>query len=77
MIEHYIVFNGKRHPADRGAVEMERFWTYLANQHHVSSATQNQALSTSCFYILDILIYNSYTYTVIWLSKIFCVRSNG
>jgi len=39
-----MVFNGKRHPADMGAVEVERFLTYLANDRHVSSATQNQAL---------------------------------
>ncbi len=31
-IKHYIIFNGKRHPLDMGAVEMERFLTVLANR---------------------------------------------
>jgi len=43
-IKHYIVFNGKRHPTDMGAVEVKRFLTYLANDRRVSSATQDQAL---------------------------------
>lgn len=38
-IKHYIIFNGKRHPVDMGAVEVERFLTYLANERHVSSST--------------------------------------
>lgn len=54
-IKHYIVFNGKRHPADMGAVEVERFLTYLANDRHVSSATQNQALSAILFLYRDVL----------------------
>ncbi len=48
-IKHYIIFNDKRHPVDRGAVEVERFLTYLANERHVSSSTQNQALSAILF----------------------------
>lgn len=28
-IKHYLVFNGKRHPADMSAIEVERFLTYL------------------------------------------------
>lgn len=54
-IRHYIVFNDKRHPADMGAVEVERFLTYLANDRHVSSATQNQALSAILFLYRDVL----------------------
>lgn len=54
-IKHYIVFNGKRHPADMGAVEVERFLTYLANDRHVSSATQNQALSAILFLYREVL----------------------
>ncbi len=27
--KHYIVCHGKRHPADMGAVDVERFLTYL------------------------------------------------
>lgn len=54
-IKHYIIFNDKRHPVDRGPVEVGRFWIYLANQHHVSGATQNQALSTLLFLYHDML----------------------
>ncbi|PTN11583.1 integron integrase [Nitrosomonas aestuarii] len=54
-IKHYIIFHGKRHPADMGAVEVERFLTYLANDRHVSSSTQNQALSAILFLYRDVL----------------------
>lgn len=49
------MFNGKRHPADMGAVEVERFLTYLGNDRHVSSATQDQALSAILFLYHDVL----------------------
>ncbi|HNP96874.1 MAG TPA: phage integrase N-terminal SAM-like domain-containing protein, partial [Cyclobacteriaceae bacterium] len=55
-IKHYIIFHGKRHPADMGAVEVERFLTYLANDRHVSSSTQNQALSAILFLYRDVLV---------------------
>ena len=55
-IKHYIVFNGKRHPADMGAVEVERFLTYLANDRHVSCTTQNQALSAILFLYREVLM---------------------
>ena len=54
-IKHYIIFNDKRHPVDMGAVEVERFLTYLANERHVSSSTQNQALSAILFLYRDVL----------------------
>jgi site-specific recombinase XerD len=48
-IKQYILYHGKRHPAEMGVVEVERFLTYLATQRHVSSSTQNQALSAILF----------------------------
>lgn len=39
-----------------GAVEVERFLTYLANDRRVSSATQNQALSAILFLYRDVLV---------------------
>ncbi|MDP1559114.1 MAG: integron integrase [Nitrosomonas sp.] len=54
-IKQYIIFNGKRHPTEIGAVEVEAFLTYLATQRHVSSATQNQALSAILFLYRDVL----------------------
>lgn len=35
-IKQFIVYHGKRHPNDMGAIEVEAFLTYLANQRHVS-----------------------------------------
>lgn len=55
-IKHYIIFHGKRHPAEMGAVEVEQFLSYLANDRHVSSSTQNQALSAVLFLYRDVLM---------------------
>jgi integron integrase len=44
-ITRYILFNGKRHPAEMGMEEVTAFVNNLANEGHVSAGTQNQALS--------------------------------
>jgi len=54
-IKQFILFSGKRHPSEMGAVEVERFLTYLATKRHVSSSTQNQALSAILFLYRDVL----------------------
>ncbi len=54
-IKQFILYHGKRHPADLGAAEVEKFLTYLATQRHVSSSTQNQALSAILFLYRDVL----------------------
>ncbi|WP_371264215.1 integron integrase [Nitrosomonas sp. Nm51] len=54
-IKHYIFFNDKRHPVEMGVVEVERFLTYLANERHVSSSTQNQALSAILFLYREVI----------------------
>ncbi|MFX9054067.1 phage integrase N-terminal SAM-like domain-containing protein, partial [Acinetobacter baumannii] len=38
----FIVFHGKRHPADMGAAQVEAFLTHLATERHLAAATQNQ-----------------------------------
>ncbi|CAH1388092.1 phage integrase N-terminal SAM-like domain-containing protein [Candidatus Nitrotoga sp. M5] len=48
-IKQYIIFNGKRHPTEMGAAEVEKFLTYLATKRNVASSTQNQALSAILF----------------------------
>ena len=55
-IKQYILYSGKRHPSEMGAVEVEQFLTYLAVQRHVSSSTQNQALSAILFLYRDVLV---------------------
>ncbi|MBX3671105.1 MAG: integron integrase, partial [Rhodocyclaceae bacterium] len=41
----FIIFHGRRHPADMGAAEVEGFLTHLAVEANVAASTQNQALS--------------------------------
>src|SRR6059036_3976381 len=48
-IRPYIVFQGERHPAEMGAVELTLFLSSLAQQDHVAASTQNQALSALLF----------------------------
>ena len=54
-IRQYILFNEKRHPSEMGAAEVEAFLTYLATTRHVSSSTQNQALSAILFLYREVL----------------------
>jgi integrase len=54
-IKRYIFFHGKRHPAEMGAPELERFLNYLAVERKVAAATQNQALSALVFLYHEVL----------------------
>ncbi len=54
-IRRFILANGKRHPAELGAPEVERFLTALAVHGHVAAATQNQALSALLFLYKQVL----------------------
>jgi integron integrase len=48
-IRYFIVFNGKRHPAELGPVHVEAFLTYMAVSRLVSSATQAIALNALAY----------------------------
>ena len=48
-VRRYILFHGKRHPADMGEVEVNAFLTDLAVSKRVSASTQNQALAALLF----------------------------
>ena len=48
-IKRFILFHGKRHPAEMGADEVREFLTYLAAEKNVAASTQNQALSALLF----------------------------
>ena len=48
-IKRFILFHGKRHPAEMGADEVRAFLTYLAAEKNVAASTQNQALSALLF----------------------------
>jgi site-specific recombinase XerD len=54
-IRRYILFHGKRHPADMGAAEITRFLSDLAIQRNVAASTQNQALSALLFLYREVL----------------------
>ena len=48
-IRRYVLFHGKRHPAELGGAEVTRFLSHLAVAARVSASTQNQALSALLF----------------------------
>jgi len=55
VIRRFILFHGKRHPRDMGAVEVEQFFTHLAVDGKVASSTQNQALNAIVFLYRSVL----------------------
>lgn len=54
-IKRFILFHGKRHPAEMGAVEVEAFLTHLAVEGNVAASTQNQARSALLFLYKEVL----------------------
>jgi len=54
-IRQYILFHGKRHPAEMGAAEVSQFLTHLAVKRQVAASTQNQALAALLFLYKNVL----------------------
>ena len=54
-IRRYILFHGKRHPAEVGEPEVNRFLTHLAVHRRVAASTQNQALAALLFLYAKVL----------------------
>ena len=54
-IRRYILFHGKRHPAEMGEPEVAAFLSDLAVARRVSAATQNQALNAILFLYKQVL----------------------
>ena len=54
-IRRYILFHGKRHPAEMGAPEVAQFLSSLAVEGKVAASTQNQALSALLFLYRHVL----------------------
>jgi len=48
-VRRFILYDGKRHPRDMGAPEVEAFLTHLSVEGGVAAATQNQAPSAPLF----------------------------
>jgi integron integrase len=53
--KRFILFHGKRHPAEMGAAEVKAFLTHLAVKGRVSASTQNQALAALLFLYKEVL----------------------
>lgn len=64
-IKRYILFHGKRHPADMNGPDIEAFLSWLATDREVSASTQNQALAALLFLYKEVL-----GLTLPWLDKI-------
>lgn len=54
-IRRFILAQGKRHPRDMGAAEVEHFLTTLAVHRQVAASTQNQALAALLFLYKQVL----------------------
>ena len=54
-IRRFVLFHGKRHPADLGGDEVTKFLSWLAEERHVSPSTQTQALCALLFLYRHVL----------------------
>ena len=54
-IRRFIVWSGKRHPREMGALEVRGFLTHLASERNVAAATQNQALNALVFLYREVI----------------------
>ena len=54
-VKRFVRFNRMRHPTTLGEKDLSRFLTRLADVHHVSPSTQNQALSAILFLYRHVL----------------------
>ncbi len=54
-VRRFILFHGKRHPAQMGGAEVRAFLTHLAVNGKVAASTQNQALSALLFLYRHVL----------------------
>jgi len=54
-IRGFILYHGKRHPAEMGTAEITQFLTALATRRRVSASTQNQAFAALLFLYRNVL----------------------
>jgi integron integrase len=54
-IRRFILFHGRRHPAEMGEAEIGEFLTWLAVERKIAATTQNQALSALLFLYRHVL----------------------
>ena len=63
-IKRFIIYHGKRHPAEMAQEEVADFLTHLARDLNVAASTQNQALSALLFLYKQVLGHE-----IGWLEK--------
>lgn len=54
-VRRFVVFHGKRHPAEMGAAEVSAWLSHLAVEGRVAASTQNQALAAVLFLYRHVL----------------------
>ena len=54
-VRRYIIFHGKRHPAEMGADHVAQFLSHLALEARVAASTQNQAFNALLFLYRQVL----------------------
>lgn len=54
-VKRFVLFHGRRHPAEMGKAEVSAFLSSLATERDVSASTQNQALAALMFLYGDVL----------------------
>ncbi|MFH1754366.1 MAG: integron integrase [Candidatus Latescibacterota bacterium] len=69
-IKKYILFHGKKHPAQMGPDQVREFLTYLAVKRNVSASTQNQALCALIFLYKKVLGHE-----LGWISDIYRAKT--
>ncbi len=54
-MKRFILFSGKRHPRELGALEVIAFVNHLALERQMAASTQNQALAANLFMYKEVL----------------------
>ena len=54
-VRRFVLFHGKRHPREMGAVEVQAFLSHLAVERQVAPSTQNQAKAALLFLYREVL----------------------
>jgi hypothetical protein len=72
-IRRFILFHGKRHPAEMGAPEVAQFLSSLAVEGRVAASTQNQALSALLF-LYRYILHQELPWLEGWPRRVLCLR---
>jgi integron integrase len=68
-IRRFILFHGKRHPAEMAESEINKFLNHLAIGKNVAASTQNQALCAILFLYREVLKKSVGELDLVWAKK--------